>query len=178
MIGFLGADRGERPDLLTDWHVLLSAKGTCPFCSRSEKGRQALLTAHAQLTTKITQVWPATSLGEACGPHTLTSRYSRVTSSASDFLVEKQLQKCQMCVTLSFLLRRSLEWSPLRRERKARPSSFHLAGKATCPPRVGVTMSTQPPMVSPALGSSLHQPPGFCLSGGPGFLLPPLPPAF
>ncbi|XP_072796832.1 growth arrest-specific protein 7 isoform X2 [Vicugna pacos] len=44
---------------------------------------------------------------------------------------------------------RSLEWSPLRRERKARPSSFHRAGRATCPPRAGATMSTRPPTRPP-----------------------------
>ncbi|KAM5150861.1 growth arrest-specific protein 7 isoform 2-T2 [Callospermophilus lateralis] len=44
---------------------------------------------------------------------------------------------------------RSLEWSPLRLERKARQLSFHLAGRATCPLRDGVTMSTRPPMRPP-----------------------------
>nr|XP_027802595.1 growth arrest-specific protein 7 isoform X2 [Marmota flaviventris] len=44
---------------------------------------------------------------------------------------------------------RSLEWSPLRPERKARRLSFHLAGRATCPLRAGVTMSTRPPMRPP-----------------------------
>lgn len=83
-----------------------------------------------------------------------------MTSSASDFLVEKQLQKCQMCVTFSFLLNRSLEWSPLRRERKARPSFCHPAGKATCLLRAGVTMSTRLPMVSPLWGASCPSPRG------------------
>lgn len=142
-----------------------------------------LLTPHTLTTAKITQVWPVTSLTDACGQspsppprptHTLWS-YSAVTSSACDLLVEKQLQKCQMCVTFSFLLNRSLEWSPLHQERKARLSFFHLAGKATCLLRGGVTMSTRPPTVSPALGSILHQPLGFCLFGGVGFLLPPSP---
>ncbi|XP_034502805.1 growth arrest-specific protein 7 isoform X4 [Ailuropoda melanoleuca] len=44
---------------------------------------------------------------------------------------------------------RSLEWSPLRPERKATLSSFHLAGRATCLPRAAVTMSTRPPMRPP-----------------------------
>ncbi|XP_057570419.1 growth arrest-specific protein 7 isoform X3 [Hippopotamus amphibius kiboko] len=44
---------------------------------------------------------------------------------------------------------RSLEWSPLRRERKARPSSSHRAGKVTCPLRAAATMSTRPPMRPP-----------------------------
>ncbi|XP_019509985.1 PREDICTED: growth arrest-specific protein 7 isoform X7 [Hipposideros armiger] len=44
---------------------------------------------------------------------------------------------------------RSLEWSPLRQEKKARLSFSHLAGKATCLPRGGVTMSTRPPMRPP-----------------------------
>ncbi|XP_047399602.1 growth arrest-specific protein 7 isoform X2 [Sciurus carolinensis] len=44
---------------------------------------------------------------------------------------------------------RSLEWYPLRQERKARRSSFHLAGRATCLRRAGVTMSTRPPMRPP-----------------------------
>lgn len=69
-------------------------------------------------------------------------------------------------MTFSFLLHRSLEWSPLRRERKARLLSFHRAGKATCPLRAGATMSTRPPMVSPAPGSVLQQPLGSCPSGG------------
>lgn len=88
------------------------------------------------------------------------SSHCRETSSASDFLVERQLQKCHMCVTFSVFLHRSLEWSPLHRERKARPLSFHRAGRATCPLRAGATMSTRPPMVSPALGSVLRQPRG------------------
>lgn len=123
--------------------------------------RQALLTPHTQATAKITHVWPVTSLRESCGqsPQPPTWSYSRVTSSASDFLVEKQLlQKCQMCVTFSFLLNRSLEWSPLRQEKKARLLFFHLAGKATCLLRGGVTMSTRPPMVSPSLESVLSSP--------------------
>ncbi|XP_045840747.1 growth arrest-specific protein 7 isoform X3 [Meles meles] len=44
---------------------------------------------------------------------------------------------------------RSLEWSPLRPERKATLSSFHLAGRVTCPPRAGATMSTRPPTRPP-----------------------------
>ncbi|XP_032136173.1 growth arrest-specific protein 7 isoform X3 [Sapajus apella] len=44
---------------------------------------------------------------------------------------------------------RSLEWSPLRREKRARLSSFLLAGKATCRLRAGGTMSTRPPMRPP-----------------------------
>lgn len=98
-------------------------------------------------------------------PHPPTmSSHPRDTSSASDFLVERQVQKCPMCVTFSLLLHRSLVWSPLHRERKARLSSFHLAGKATYPLRAGATMSTRPPMVSPALGSILCQSWG---GGGP-----------
>lgn len=93
-----------------------------------------------------------------------------MTSSTSDFLVEKQLQKYQTPVTFPFLLNRSLGWSPLRQERKVRRSFSHLAGKATCLLRGGVTMSTQPPMVSPTLGGILHQLPGFCLFGGACFL--------
>ncbi|XP_032287905.1 growth arrest-specific protein 7 isoform X3 [Phoca vitulina] len=44
---------------------------------------------------------------------------------------------------------RSLEWSPLLSERKARLLSFHLAGRATCLLRAAVTMSTRPPMRPP-----------------------------
>lgn len=142
--------------------------------------KQVLLTPHTPTTAKITQVWPVTSLRDACGqspppPHTHTLELFH-----GDFICLwltrwKQLQKCQICVTFSFLLNRSLEWSPLHQERKARLSFFHLAGKATCLLRGGVTMSTRPPTVSPALGSILHQPLGFCFSGGVGFLLPPSP---
>ncbi|XP_044600376.1 growth arrest-specific protein 7 isoform X6 [Equus asinus] len=53
------------------------------------------------------------------------------------------------CSLGSELRRRSLEWSPLRRERKARPSFCHPAGKATCLLRAGVTMSTRLPMRPP-----------------------------
>ncbi|XP_043439054.1 growth arrest-specific protein 7 isoform X5 [Prionailurus bengalensis] len=44
---------------------------------------------------------------------------------------------------------RNLEWSPHRRERRARLPSFRLAGRVTCLLRVGVTMSTRPPMRPP-----------------------------
>ncbi|XP_008853948.1 growth arrest-specific protein 7 isoform X4 [Nannospalax galili] len=50
---------------------------------------------------------------------------------------------------------RSLGWSPLRQERRARPSSFHLAGRATCRLRAGVTMSTRLPMRPPGNGPAV-----------------------
>lgn len=90
---------------------------------------------------------------------------SKVTSPASNFLVPNWLKpqspKCPARVTFPFLFHRSLEWYPLRPERRATLSSFHLAGRATCLPRAGATMSTRPPMVSPRAGEHVTWVPAF-----------------
>lgn len=130
--------------------------------------QQAPLTPPAQTTAKLTQARPVTSLRGACGPRILNAELFQGDFICPDFLVEKRLHKCLTRVTFPFLLHRSLGWSPLRPERRARASCCPPAGRATCPPRAGATMSTQPPMVSPAQEWPAPAP-GPCLSESQAF---------
>ncbi|XP_015976779.2 growth arrest-specific protein 7 isoform X2 [Rousettus aegyptiacus] len=81
-------------------------------------------------------------------PHLIGKRRCGFTKKQRERERERERVLCTEGKSLPAALR-SLEWSPLHQERKARLSFFHLAGKATCLLRGGVTMSTRPPTRPP-----------------------------